>query len=118
MPRSDGYNAKQPLPENPVPLGGAVIPPKPQPQRVEVRSEVVEQSIELTPDGRYILVAQANDGFTWQVDATNSVHAAAVHHSETEVAALKTRIQELEQDNARAYEWLAWYAEKYGVPDS
>lgn len=83
----------------------------PDPQPLEVRSEVVEQSIELTPDGRWLLVAVANNGFTWQVDATGPVQAAAVHHRDDEVATLK-------EENGRVKEWLQWYIEQYGPPGS
>lgn len=77
--------------------------------RLEVRHEVTEQSIERDASGRWLLVARANDGFTWQVDVSGAVQAAAQHlRDET--------IQRLEEENERLQEWLEWYVERYGVP--
>lgn len=79
-------------------------------QRLEVVAAVTEQAVERDTAGRYVAAARANDGFTWCVDITAAVLAAAAHHRDDEVARLK-------DENERLQQWLHWYAECYGLPD-
>ena len=111
MRKPSGYSAKQPLPANPVPLGGAVIPPKPQ--AWHVIDGAVQRTITLDGLGRWILAAEFNDGFRIEVNATDSVNAAAA----SATADAEFRIQELEEENNLVKNWLQRYFDLYGSLD-